>query len=296
MKLSHSALLILVAAIWGTNFVAIRLGLNQVPPITFSAMRFFFVIFPAIFFVKKPDLPLRKIAAYGAVMFAAQFAFSFCALQEGMSAGLASLVLQVQAFFTIALAAFFLKEKPLLYQILGACLAGCGIMVVASHVGGEVTLFGLLLSGLAALSWGGGNILSKTFGKIDMFGLVIWGGLFAFPLLTLLAFGIEGSDAVIHGIQNVNLTTFLALTFIVYLSTFVAFTLWGRMLAQYPTAMVAPFSLLVPVFGMLSSALILHEAYPLWKFVATLLIIAGLGINQFGGKLMGTLRRKFGTA
>ncbi len=295
MKISHIFLLILVAAIWGFNFVAIKVGLNHVQPLTFTAMRFFFAAFPAIFFVKRPKLPLHKIAAYGLVMFAGQFTFLFTAIHAGFSPGLASLVLQVQAFFTIGFAVLFLSEKPLLVQLLGALVAAGGIAVVALHNGGEVTVTGLSLLILAAISWGAGNVLTKTFGKIgkkEMFGIIIWGSLFAFPPLVALAFIMEGPDTIRQSVTGMAPATLWSLAYIVCLSTYVGYSIWSRMLTNYSAVVVAPFTLLVPAFGMLGAAIFLGEAYPLWKFLATLLIISGLCLNQFGAKLQKFLRQK----
>jgi O-acetylserine/cysteine efflux transporter len=285
MPFKHILLLILVAAIWGFNFVPIKLGLRDVPPLTFSAMRFLLAAFPAIFFVKKPALPLRKLAAFGLCMFAGQFAFLFSAMNAGLSAGLSSLMLQMQAFFTIGFAALFLRERPSLYQILGTVVAAGGIVVVGCHIGSDVTTVGLCLVLLAAMSWASANVLTKSFGKVDMFGVVVWGSLFACPPLMLLAYFIEGPNAISHSIAAMHPVAWAALAYIVYITTFVGFTLWNRMLVRYSASVVAPFALLVPAFAMLSATLILDESYPLWKLAATLLIVTGLCFNQFGARL-----------
>lgn len=295
MRLRHTALLVFVAILWGVNFTVIKIGLKGMPPLAFSALRFLMVAFPAILFVRRPGAPLRDVAIYGLVMFAGQFAFLFSAMHVGLSAGLASLVLQIQAFFTMIMSAFFLREKPRLFQIFGACIAAAGIGVVGLHTGGDVTPAGLGLVLIAALGFAAGNILARRLGKVDMLGVVVWGGLFAFPVLAGMSLALEGWDKVAGALLAARAETFLALAYIVYLSTFLAFTAWNRMLALYPAAMVAPFTLLVPVFGMASAALLLHEAYPGWKLAATLLIVAGLAVNQFGGKLgalFGLLRRR----
>lgn len=290
MKFSHVLLMVLLAAVWGFNFVPIRVGLEYVPPLTLTALRFLFTVVPAIFFVKKPDVPYRKLAAYGLLMFAGQFGCMFSGIHAGISPGLASLVLQVQAFFTIGLAAFLLREKPSAFQLIGAAVAACGIAVVGAHIGGEVTLLGLGLVIMAALSWSCGNLITKSFGKIDMLGVIVWGNFFALLPMIALAAMIEGPDAMSRSLTDMHLSTIAALAYIAYVSTFVGYTIWSRMLAQHPAALVVPFTLLVPAFAMLSTALFLGEAYPLWKFEATLLIICGLFLNQFGGKLVTILK------
>jgi O-acetylserine/cysteine efflux transporter len=281
MPFKHILLLVLIMATWGANFTAIQIGLKSFPPLLFSASRFFVVIFPAIFFVKKPSLPVSKLALFGLLMFVGQFAFLFSAMHVGLSAGLASLLLQMQAFFTIGLAAFFLHNRPALFQILGALIAATGVAVVGVHTGGDVTGMGLCLVTIAALCWGGANVLAKTFGRVDMFGVVVWGSLFAFPPLALLSLFIEGPETIVYGFSIMTPVTFLALAYIVYLSTFACYPAWGRMLVLYDAAIIAPFTLLVPAFGMLSATIFLGETYPLWKLWATLLILAGLVIGNF---------------
>lgn len=163
----------------GVNFAIIELGLRQVPPLGLGIARFALSAFPWIFFVERPSDPLRLIAAYGLLIFATQFAFLFTGMKLGMSAGLASLLLQLQAFFTIALSVLTLGERPTSWQLAGALLASCGVALVALHIGGDVTAIGLMLVVAAAAFWGGGNIVSKRIsrhaGAVNTVGLVVWG-------------------------------------------------------------------------------------------------------------------------
>lgn len=281
--------LLLLAMLWGFNFVPIKLGLGHIPPMTFTAFRFLFTMFPAIFLVKKPDLPLRKLVAYGLVMFAGQFGFTFTGIHAGMSAGLTSLVMQMQAFFTIGLAALLLRERPLLFQMIGAAVAAGGIVVVGAHIGGEVTLVGLCCVITAAFCWSCGNLITKGFGKIDMLGVIVWGNMFACLFMIVVALVVDGPTSISQSISGISLQTILSLFYIAYASTFIGYSIWSHMLAHYPAAMVVPFTLLVPAFAMLSASLVLGEGYPLWKLEATLLILCGLALNQFGGKVVAWL-------
>lgn len=285
MLFKHIALLVLVSAIWGVNYVAIAIALKDIPPVTFAALRFFAVAFPAIMFVPRPQVTIRQLAIFGLLIFAGQFVFLFCAMQAGLSAGLASLLMQLQTFFTIGLAVLILQEQLTFLQLLGALAAFCGLVVIGFNTGGGVTSAGLMLVMVAALSAAGGNIFTKTLGKADMLGVIVWASLFAWPPLLLLACYTEGTQTIGHSLTNITQPALLAGAFIVYLSTFFGFTMWGKMLARYPASIIAPFSLLVPVFGMLSAALLLDESYPLWKLVATILVLAGLCLNLLGAKL-----------
>ena len=179
MKPRHILLAMTIVAIWGVNFAIIKLGLRHVSPLALGVMRFFLAAVPWIFFIPRPNVPLRMIVAYSFMIFALQFGFLFTGMAVGMSAGLASLILQLQVFFTIGLSMVVLGERPTLWQLAGAVLAFCGVGLVAFNVSGDVTLLGLVLLVAAAVSWGGGNVVSKRISQrsasVNVFGLVVWG-------------------------------------------------------------------------------------------------------------------------
>ncbi|NNJ67525.1 MAG: EamA family transporter [Boseongicola sp.] len=285
MTLPHILAAVLVAAIWGTNFVAIEVLLRDVPPIFATVLRFFFAAIPAVFFIRPPKTAVRNVFLYGAFMFAGHFGFLFIAMRVGVTAGLASLMLQVHVFITIALAMIFLRERPSVFQIAGAVLAFSGIAFVATQRGGDVTTAGLFFLLLAALSWGTANLLSKQIGSVNMLALIVWGSLATLPPLLILSLILEGPDQALAALNDIKWITVAALAYIVYISTWVGFTIWSTLLSRYPTAAVTPFALLVPVFGMFSSALVLGENLEPWKFVAAALVLTGLAINVFGPRL-----------
>ena len=154
-------------------------------------LRFFFAAFPAVFFIQRPNIAFRQVVAFGLVMFALQFTLLFLGMTAGTTAGLASLLLQVQVFFTILLAVVFLHEKPSVWQIAGAVISFSGIGLVAANLGGDISALGMGLIIAAAASWGAGNLISKRLGKIDMLALVIWGSFVAWPPLLLVSFIFE---------------------------------------------------------------------------------------------------------
>lgn len=281
----HLLLALGVVAIWGCNFVAIKVALRDLPPLLLCTLRFVFVAFPAVFFLPRPAVPLRSLLVYGCTMFAGQFGFLFLGMKLGMSAGLASLVLQFQVFVTLALAVGVLKERLHPMQIAGALVAIAGFAVVALHSGGDVTLPGLVCVLLAAVSWGFGNFTSKRLGRVNPLGLVVWGSLVVPVPMGLASLALEGPTLITRSLAAVSLPTVLSLAFIVYVSTLVAYSLWSWLLARHPASTVTPFALLVPVFGLLSSALALGETLPAWKLQAAALVIAGLALNVFGPRL-----------
>lgn len=285
MALPHIFLAVLVTFIWGTNFVAIEVLLRDLPPIFATALRFFVAAVPAIFFIRPPRLPARTIIAYGTFMFAGHFGFLFAAMFVGLSAGLASLLLQVHVFITIALAVVFLRERPTASQIIGAVVAFSGVALIATQRGGDVTPLGIVLVLLAAVSWGIANLQSRQIGSVNMLALVVWGSISTLPPLLILSLILEGPALILPALTSISLPGVAALGYIVYMSTWVGFTIWSGLLSKYPAATVTPFALMVPIFGMLSSALFLGEPLQNWKFVAGALVLTGLAINVFGPKL-----------
>lgn len=278
-------LILILVAVWGFNFVAIRLGLDGFPPLLLCALRFIFSALPAVFFIRRPPCSWRLLIAFGFVIFACQFSFLFSGMAVGMSPGLASLVMQVQVFFTMGLAAWLLKDRPTPLKIIGAVISFSGILLVGLHTQGEVTPAGLTLTLLAALSWGTGNIISKRIGAVPPLALVVWGSLIAAPFLIVLSLFVDGPSLIVASLAHLSLVSALSIAYLVYASTHLGYSLWGHLLNRYSTASVAPFTLLVPIFGFLGSVVMLHEAVPLWKVGAGALVVAGLSLNVLAGKL-----------
>lgn len=294
MRPRHLLLALAIVFIWGVNFAIIKLGLRQVSPLALGVARFFLAAFPWVFFIPRPKVPLRLIALYGFLIFALQFGFLFTGMKLGMSAGLSSLILQLQVFFTIGLSVLMLGERPTAWQLAGALLAFAGVGVVALNVGGDVTVVGLLLLVAAAASWGGGNIVSKRISQLsttsNVLGLVVWGSLFALPVLLAVALVLDPQHLV-SSFTGLDWVSVGSIAYIVYLSTLLGFAVWAGLLARYPVSTVAPFTLLVPVFGFLGSAALLGEPLQGWKLGASGLVIAGLCVNLFGSRLVATTPR-----
>jgi O-acetylserine/cysteine efflux transporter len=274
-----------VVTIWGVNFVVIKIGLQDLPPILFSALRFLFAALPLVLFVKRPQTSMGLVLAYGLFQFSLQFTLLFSGIKLGLPAGLASLVIQLQAFFTIGLAVLMLGERPKTAQLLGALVALGGMVLVAIHLDGKATLIGFVLVVLAAICWAVANIVTKKMGQVDALSLVVWSSLVATPPLLLASWLVEGGAAWQLAFQHFSLKTLAAVLFQSYPNTILGFGIWSVLMRRYPTATVAPFALLVPVAGMISAALVLGEALQWWKIAAGALVLGGLALNQFGGRL-----------
>lgn len=285
LKFSHLLLGLLVTFLWGLNFTVIKVGLNGIPPIFLCFLRFFFSAFPAIFFLPRPEVPFSKVAAYGFVIFVCQFTFLFAGMHYGLSAGLASIVLQMQVFVTIALSMVILHEWPLKSQLAGAAIAFAGIILIGACAGSEISMPGLGLTLLAALCWGYGNMIARSIGTVNIFSLVVWASLIATLPLGLLSLAVEGKTAIFSAVTHITWLSAGAVFYLAYLSTVFGYAVWSSLITRYPAATAAPITLYVPVFGLACAAILLGEPLPFWKIGAVLLILFGLAINLCGPRL-----------
>lgn len=286
----HLFLALLVVLVWGLNFIAIYVGLKEFPPFLLCAVRFGLSAIPWIFILPKPKAPLKYIIGYGLFTFAMQFGFLFSAIHFGLSPGLASLVLQVQVFFSIGLAFLFFQDRPSLLKIFGSLISFVGIGIVAAHVNGGTTFLGLILTLLAAFSWATGNMFTKKVDAKSPLSLVVWGNLIAFPFMVAVSVLVEGPVLIMSSLQNVSWITILAIIYTVYISTHVGYGAWGFLVNSYPTSVIVPFTLLIPVVGFIGSALFLGEDLPLWKLWASLFIMGGLIFNLLEKQVLKLLK------
>jgi len=274
----HLLLALVVVAVWGTNFVVIKWGLAEFPPLTFAALRFTFAVLPAIFFLKRPNVSWWNLAAYGVLIGVGQFGLLYIAMTSMISPGLASLVVQVQAFFTIGFAMLIARERLRGYQLGALALAASGLGWLMIHTNAEVTPMGLFLVVLAALGWAGGNTVQRAAGPVNMLAYVVWASLFSAPPLLALALVMEGPQVAVS-IQHADLGGWLAVLWQSVGNTIFGYSVWAWLLARHPAATIAPLSLLVPVFGMGASAVLLHEPLTSWKLTAAVLVLGGLALN-----------------
>lgn len=287
MSLRDTLLVLAVVTVWGINFVAISWGVDEVPPLLLTSLRYVVAVLPAIFFVRRPQVALALLVGYGFAVGVGQFGLLFTAIRFGMPAGLASLVIQLQAFFTIGLAVLFLGERPKGAQLVGAVIAFAGIAVIAAERLGGAALWPFLMTIGAAAGWGVANLLTKKAGKIDMLGFVVWSSLVPPIPLFLLSLLFEGPGAVPLALSQITLWGVGSLLFIGWVSTVFGYGAWSVLLGRYPASTVAPFTLLVPIAGIGSAALLLGERISGPELIGSVLVLAGLLFNVFGPRLVG---------
>jgi O-acetylserine/cysteine efflux transporter len=275
-------LIALVILAWGSNFTAMKLALEEVPPFLMVGLRFAILV-PLIAVLKRPALPWSRILAVGALINMGQFAFLFAALNAEASAGLASLLIQMQAPLTIALSFLVFGERIRPLQIAGLALALAGLGVFAASSGGNVTGLGLALLLMAALSWACGNLVLKRVGRVDTLALFIWASLVPPLPMLALSVAVEG-PAPFATIAAMSAQGWLAVIYVALASTVLGYSIWGALLARHPAALVTPFALLIPVVGVSIAALVLGESLTPRDAIGGAIILAGLALTQMGAK------------
>ncbi|WP_313378318.1 EamA family transporter [Achromobacter insolitus] len=284
-----------VVVIWGTNFVAMKVGMRGLSPMLLGALRFALAAFPLILFVRAPRLPWRWVAAYGLVQGLGQFGLLFTALKFGMPAGMASLVIQTQAFFTLLLAAPILHERAQRHHWIGLGVAALGLAVIAGGRGegpGQMTMLGFVLTLGGAFMWAVSNIIVRLASRkspgYDPFAFIAWSS--AAPVLPflLLAVLIDGWKPVTGMILGMGWGEILSVLYLAGLATLLAYTLWTQLLTRHAAAKIAPFSLLVPVVGLWAASVAFGERLEPMQWLGVAGVLAGLLFNQLGGRWLRT--------
>ncbi|MGW1194323.1 EamA family transporter [Streptomyces sp. NPDC002536] len=284
MRPFHIALGVLVAALWGVNFVVIDVGLGHFPPLLFCALRFLVAAVPAVLLVGRPRVQWRWVVAVGLVLGVAKFGLLFIGMHAGMPAGLSSLVLQVQAVFTALFAMAALGERPGRVRLLGMAVALAGIAVAAVDEGASGPLTGFALVVAAAAFWGVSNVLTRKAAPPDALRFMVW--VSAVPVLPLLLLSLlfEGPAADAAALGSLDWSGVGAVVYVAWITTLLGFGIWGFLLRTYDASTVAPFSLLVPVFGMSSAALLLGEGVSPLRWCAAALLVGGVALTSLPGR------------
>ncbi|HEY4083996.1 MAG TPA: EamA family transporter [Burkholderiaceae bacterium] len=277
--------LLVIVVTWGLNFVVMKLGLRGLSPMLMGALRFLVAGLP-FFFVRRPDLPWRYVVGYGLAQGLGQFGCLFLALRLGMPAGLASVVIQTQAFITLLIGIPVLHERTRPSQWLGLSVALGGLIAIACAHGqgpGEMTLIGFVLTVGAALMWSIANVIGRLAARVsdyEPFNFIVWTSLVPIVPFLLLAAWMDGPQQVLSQLRSLDFSGLLVVLYLGFASTLLAYSLWTQLLKRHVAAKVVPWSLLVPVVGLTAAALAFGEQpLPLqWAGVAA--VFVGLVINQ----------------
>lgn len=285
MNTRDFSLAILITAIWGVNFSVIKIGLSSMDPFTLAGLRFLLCALPLVFFIKKPDVSMKYVAAYGLTFGVGLWGMVSLGIHFGVSAGMASLILQMSAFLTIIMGVLFLKDNIDRIKILGFIIAIVGIGFIATVTDGSVTVLGLALVLLGALAMSVTTIIVKISGAKRIFAFLIWSSLFSPIPLFILAYFTQGQDVFTDFVDHVDGKAIFSILFQVYPTTLFGYWVWNSLIEKYQVSRVAPLSLLVPIFGLLGSFFIFNEQIGAEKIIAGVLIMVGLLASTFSHKL-----------
>ncbi|MFZ5427279.1 MAG: EamA family transporter [Thermodesulfobacteriota bacterium] len=294
MKPKHLLLALAVTALWGGNFVVIRIGLDSFPPLLLAALRFVLAALPVLF-LPRPDISWPRMIALGLAWFVGQFSLLFLGMAAGMPPGLASVVLQSQAFFTVIVAALALKERPSRRQGLGSLVALSGLALIGATAGtGGVTVLGFAMLLAAALCWSFGNILMRGAGRADMLPLIAWLSLVPIAPLFGMSYVFEGPERIAFALTHLNAAGVGSVLYLTVCATVIGYGGWGKLLKIYPASTVAPFSLLIPVFGIACAWIVMGETFGSLRLAGMALILAGLAVVVLPGPKAERLARRSG--
>ncbi|MBB5841240.1 EamA family transporter [Kribbella italica] len=276
MNPRHVLLALAVVLVWGINFVVIEVGLEEFPPLLFSALRFLLAAVPAIFVLGRPRVAWRYVIGVGLALGVAKFGLLFVAMDHGVPAGLASLVLQSQVIFTVLFAVLVLRERPRRTQLIGIGVACLGLLLIVVDSGLATPVGALLLVIAAGACWGVSNTVTRHAKPQDMLRFMVWVSAVAVLPLTVLSLLVEGPRADMDALRSIDLGGAAALLYLAGVATLFGFGAWGFLLGRYDASTVAPFSLLVPVVGMGAAWLLRGEAVGAQQAVAAVLIMGGM--------------------
>jgi O-acetylserine/cysteine efflux transporter len=274
----HTLLALLVVVLWGLNFIAIDVGVVGVPPLVFLALRFVLVAIPAVFFLPPPKIGWRNILVIGAFLSFGQFALLYVAIAMGMPPGLASLLLQVQVVLSVVVSAVVLRERPTRRQFIGIVIGMAGLAVVVVGHSYSAPWLPIVVILLAALSWAIGNVLSRRARATSGLSLVVWSGLVV-PIPALaLAMVVDSPSEVVESITHLSAVAILSTLYTAVAASLVGYGIWNTLLAKYPTSAVVPFTLLVPVVGILAAWAVVHEQPTPSELIGGAVMLAGLAV------------------
>jgi O-acetylserine/cysteine efflux transporter len=276
---------LVVIVIWGSNFVVMKYGLQSYTPFQLGAMRYVFAAFPLIFFIARPALPFKFVVAYGLFQGVGQFGFVFTALHVGMTAALASVLMQTQVFFTALVGWLVLQEKLSRQQIAGLMLAGVAIMCFALHfteattTAAAVTVLGFVLALCGASMWAASNIVARKAQEANpdfsAFQFVVWTSIIPIMPFALLSYVFDAPATHAQWL-SASWVSITAAVYLGLLGSILSYTLWTGLLKRHAANRVAPFSLGVPVIGLAAGLWLLGEQVSRWQWAGAALVIVAL--------------------
>lgn len=293
MKWRDRLIALITVIVWGFNFVVIKWGVSGIPPFLLGGLRFSAVVGLAMFFVRRPAIPWRWLALYGLSVGFIQFACLFSAIRVGMPPGLASIVQQSQALFTMVIALLWQKERFSSWQLTGLLIGGGGLWFIGDVGVANIPFLGFVLTLLGAFAWAISNVVVRAIVRAgyepDVMGMIVWSGLFPIVPFFVVAALFESERIVMAEVLTVK--SLFAVGYLAVVSTLFGYSQWGKLLSRHPANLVVPYGLLLPLFAVLFSRLVLGERLSFWQLTGGAVLVFGLAVNMFGPRLAVLWRR-----
>ena len=282
-----------VVLVWGVNFVAMKFALRDFTPFQLGTARYVFAVLPLILFIRPPSVPWQWVVLYGLFQGVGQFGILFLALKVGMTAALASVLLQTQVFFTALFGFVLLHERASRQLQAGMVLAALGLSCFAYNYvspggagGGGTTAAGFLLTLGAAVMWSLSNIVArhvqKAAGNYSATAFVLWSSLVAVPPFMALSFVFD-PEAIRWQWLQASVSSWLSVAYLGWMATLLGYSLWTSLLKRHPANRVSPFGLGVPIVGLSAGMLVLGEAITPWQWGGIAFMVAALACVMLGG-------------
>lgn len=274
-----------VATLWGFNFLVIDWGMAGIPPLLFVAIRFAAVAVFALV-VPRPRARWRSVIGVGLFMSLGQFALLYLSLGLGLQPGLAALLMQAQAVFTVVIAAGALRERPTPGQMFGVALGIAGLATVAAGRGGDAPALAVVLALGAALSWAVGNVIARRAGVVTGRGplgalsLTVWSALVVPVPALVLALVFEGPEAIGAGLAGFGIRALISTVYTAGLCTLVGYAIFNGLLARNRSAAVVPWVLLAPVVAMAAAAALLGQIPAPAEIVGGAVLVLGVLVTN----------------
>lgn len=286
MDTRDAALTALIIGIWGINFFFMKTALADLPPMLLGVMRFLFVIFPAVFFIRPPKVRWHWLALYGLTISFGQFGLMFVAIEWGMPTGLAALLVQMHVFLTVLAAGMLMREPVQRHHVWGMTAAAVGLLLIGvGQYQGSLPFAALLAVVGAAASSAAGNIIVKHIDAVNPLSLVVWGGWSALAAFVAVSLAMYGAEGIITQTAQVSVQGWGSVLFLAYASSLIGYTVWGALLSRYPAGKITPFVLCVPVIALAAGYAFLDERLGLWHWAGIAVVMIGLLLHVFGGRL-----------
>jgi O-acetylserine/cysteine efflux transporter len=276
----HTAAALLIAAMWGFNFTAIRFGLDEMAPFTFATWRFVLCALPVLV-VARPAISWAALAGIGGFMFAGQFVFLFFAMQAGLPPGLTSVLVQLQGPLTAVLAALFLAERASAGQWLGLAVAVVGVVVIARTVEGSASLLAVGLALMSALTWATGNLFFRAARGVSLFAVTVWASLIPPLPLAIASLAVDGWQVTLTPLLAPTWKMWGVLFYTVVPVMWLGYIIWGTLLRTYPAAKAGPVSLLVPCCALVFASTLVNEPIGGWRLLGVAVVLAGVAVSTF---------------